>query len=265
MTTEAASVECTVAEGIATIILNRPDARNGMNQEVADALYDIAIRLTHDKSVRAVLIEGRGPVFSVGGDVGVFASTAVEALPETLSRMAARYHDALGHFARLEVPVVCAVHGAVAGGALGLLYISDIVIASEKTKFALGFGSIGLTGDGGTSWFLPRLIGVRRAAELYFEDRVLDATEAAEWGLITRVVSAEDLTDNAASIARRLASGPTRAYGTMRTLFRRSATAERDAHLAEETAAVGRIAATFDATRAFRSFVTKQAPEFEGR
>ncbi len=263
--TTTAAVDCTVADSLATITLNRPDARNAMNQDVADDLYDIAVRLTHDETVRAVLIVGSGPVFSVGGDIGMFASTEVGALPETLSRMAGRYHDALGHFARLEVPIVCAVHGAVAGGALGLLYIADIVIASENTKFALGFGSIGLTGDGGTSWFLPRLIGVRRAAELYFEDRVLDAAEAADWGLITRVADADDLAEHATTTAQRLASGPTRAYGTMRALFRRSAIAERDVQLADEATAVGQIAGSADAARAFQSFVTKRAPAFEGR
>jgi len=260
-----ASAQLEVGQGLATVTLNRPEARNGMNQSLADDLYVIADRLHSDDSVRAVLIVGRGPVFSVGGDIGVFASTTPDERSETLRGMAARYHDALGLLARLAKPVVCAVHGAVAGAALGLVYVADIAIAAEGTKFALGFGDIGLAGDGGTSWFLPRLVGARRAAQLYFEGRVLVADEAAEWGLITRVVPAEDLPDHARVSAQRLAQGPTQAYGAMRTLFRLSAGTQLEPQLERETETVGRIAGTHDAAAAFESFASKQCPTFVGR
>ena len=265
LTPRSSTVDYTVADGLATITLNRPDAKNGMNQDVADELYDLAQRIAHDAAVRAVLFTGHGKVFSVGGDITVFASTPAERLPEVLERMAGRYHDALRQFARLRVPVVAAVHGAVAGGALGLIYVSDIVLAAEGTKFATGFGQIGLTGDGGNSWFLPRLVGARRAAELYFEDRVLDAHEAADWGLITRVVPASELAEDAAAAARKLAGGPTRAYGAMRQLFRQSSTTALSQQLADEAAAVGRAGSSQDARRAFSSFVARQQPTFEGK
>lgn len=258
-------LDYTVNNGVARIALDRTAARNAMNQDVADELYDVAQRVSHDPTVRAVLFVGNGKVFSVGGDIEVFASTPADELPETLARMAGRYHDALRTFARLDVPIVAAVHGAVAGGALGLIYTSDIVLAAEGTKFATGFAAIGLSGDGGNSWFLPRLVGTRRAAELYFEDRVLDAREAADWGLVTRVVPGADLSDHADSVARRLASGPTKAYGAMRQLFWQSSTTSLADQLADEAAAVGLVAATTDVVNAVASFINKQQPTFEGK
>lgn len=262
---EQRAVEMAVVDGLATVTLNRPDAKNAMNQDLADELYEIAQRIAHDSTVRAVLITGSGALFSVGGDITVFASTPSEEVPEVLGRMAGRYHDALRQFSRLQVPVVAAVHGAVAGGALGLIYVSDIVLAAEGTKFATGFGQIGLTGDGGNSWFLPRLVGARRAAELYFEDRVLNAHEAEDWGLITRVVPASELGEQGAAVARKLATGPTVAYGAMRALFQQSSTTTLSQQLADEAAAVGLIGSSRDAQRAFTSFIARQHPTFEGK
>lgn len=265
LTPTSRPVEYSVVDGLATVTLNRHEAKNGMNQDVADELYDVAQRIAHNDAVRAVLFTGNGKIFSVGGDITVFASTPAEEVPEVLQRMAGRYHDALRQFSCLRVPVVAAVHGAVAGGALGLIYVSDIVLAAEGTKFATGFGQIGLTGDGGNSWFLPRLVGARRAAELYYEDRVLDAHEAEEWGLITRVVPAAELAEQGAAVARKLAAGPTVAYGIMRQLFQQSSTTVLSQQLADEAAAVGRVGSSRDAQRAFASFVARQQPTFEGK
>ena len=114
-----------------------------------------------------------------------------------------------------------AVHGAVAGGGLGLVYAADIVLAAESTRFAAGFAGLGLSVDSGGTWFLPRLVGMRRAAELCLSQRVLSAREAAEWGLISRVVRDEDLAAEAEAATRLLAAGPTRALGEIRTLLRR--------------------------------------------
>jgi 2-(1,2-epoxy-1,2-dihydrophenyl)acetyl-CoA isomerase len=258
-------VDYCVVDGLATVTLNRPDAKNSINEAVAEELYDVAQRVSNDPSVRAVLFAGNGSAFSVGGDIQVFAATAAEDTPELLTRMIGSYHTALGLFAALRVPVVTAAHGAVAGGALGMLYVSDLVLAAEGTKFATGFGQIGLTSDGGNSWFLPRLVGSRRAAEMYFEDRVLDAVEAADWGLITRVVPADELADQAKSVARRLANGPTGAFGAMRQLFRQSSTTPLEQQLADESVNVSQASRSQDAQRAFASFVAKQKPKFEGK
>jgi 2-(1,2-epoxy-1,2-dihydrophenyl)acetyl-CoA isomerase len=179
--------------------------------------------------------------------------------------MVSLYHRALDLFRRLDAPLVCAVRGGVAGGGLGLAYCADIVLAADDARFTLGFGGLGLSGDGGSSWFLPRLVGPRRAAELYFEQRVLTASEAVEWGIASRVVPAASLHSEAIAVARRLADGPTRAYAEIRGLLRGSADASLTDQLAAEQAALMRTAGTPDAAEGITAFGAKRTPRFRGR
>lgn len=258
------TVEFSVADGLAVIRLNRPAARNAIDQALVDDLTEAVQRCAADTAVRALLICANGPAFTVGGDVAVLAKAGPDELPGDLRRMTTGYHAALRILDRLEVPVVAAVHGAVAGGGLGLIYVADVVIAAEGTRFATGFSGLGLSGDGGGTWFLPRLVGMRRAVELYFGQRVLDADEAAAWGLISRVVPAADLTAEAERTARRLAAGPTRAFGEIRTLLRSTHEVSLGDQLQAETGALSRMAGTRDAARAIDSFMAKSRPEFRG-
>jgi 2-(1,2-epoxy-1,2-dihydrophenyl)acetyl-CoA isomerase len=181
-----------------------------------------------------------------------------------MRRITSTYHATLQVLDRLPVPVVAAVHGAVAGGGLGLVYVADVVLAAESTRFAAGFAGLGLSVDSGGTWFLPRLIGTRRAAELCLGQRVLSAREAAEWGLISRVVRDEDLTAEAETAARALAAGPTRALGEIRTLLRRSPDADLGDQLRAESEALARTGATRDAAHGIASFMAKATPGFEG-
>lgn len=258
------AVQFDVSDGLGVIRLNRPETRNAMDDTVAEELYEVAQRCAARRDLRSLLIAGTGPAFTVGGDISVFAKADAAALPGRIRRMTTPYHETLRILSRLDAPVVTAVHGVVAGGGLGLLYVADIVIAAEGTKFATGFTGLGLSGDGGSSWFLPRLVGLRRAAELYFEQRVLDARQAADWGLVSRVVPADVLQDQARSTALRLAEGPTKAYGEIRRLLRDSWAATLSDHLGEETEAMVRTAATVDAGRGIAAFRAKSAPVFEG-
>ncbi|TDC99509.1 enoyl-CoA hydratase [Saccharopolyspora terrae] len=259
------TVDFRITDGIGEIRLNRPAERNALDQAVADDLYEVALRCASDSGIRALLISGNGPAFTVGGDISVFADAGEGELPAVLRRMTTPYHEALRIFSQLEAPIVTAVHGAVAGGGLGLLYVADIAFAAEGTKFATGFTSLGLSGDGGNSWFLPRLVGPRRAAELYFEQRVLEAAEAAEWGLVSHVVTADVLEERARSAAQRLAQGPIRAYGEIRRLLRDSWSSTLSQQLVAETEAIGRAAATDDALGAMTAFLAKSTPTFKGR
>ena len=252
------------ADGLGLIRLSRPGARNAIDPAFVDDLHDAVQRCAADETLRALLIRGEGPSFTVGADVAMLARTGPDDLPATLRRMTTSYHAALRILDRMPVPVVAAVHGAVAGGGLGLIYVADIVLAAEGTRFTAGFGGLGLSGDGGGTWFLPRLVGMRRAAELYFGQRVLQADEAAAWGLITRVVRPEDLTAEAESVARQLAAGPTRAFAEIRTLLRRSYDVSLGDQLLAETAALSRTAGTRDAMHAIESFLAKSRPEFRG-
>lgn len=164
---EQRAVEMAVVDGLATVTLNRPDAKNAMNQDVADDLYDIAQRIAHDSTVRAVLITGNGKVFSVGGDITVFASTPPsEEVPEVLGRMAGRYHDALRQFSRLQVPVSPRCMAPSRAGARPHLRLGHRA-RCRGNEVRHRFGQIGLAGDGGNSWFLPRLVAPTRSGTLF--------------------------------------------------------------------------------------------------
>jgi 2-(1,2-epoxy-1,2-dihydrophenyl)acetyl-CoA isomerase len=260
----ARTVEFSVAEGLGVIRLNRPGARNAIGEAFVSDLREAVRRSAADKTLRALLICGNGPSFSVGGDIAVLAATDPGELPEMLRRITTSYHASLQVLDSLRVPVVTAVHGAVAGGGLGLVYVADIAIAAEGTRFAAGFGGLGLSVDGGGTWFLPRLVGARRAAEFCFGQRVLAAEEAASWGLITRVVPAAELAAEGQRTARQLAQGPTQAWAEIRTLLRRTGESGLGDQLAAETAAQCRTAATHDAAHAIASFMAKSRPVFEG-
>ncbi|MFE9322348.1 enoyl-CoA hydratase/isomerase family protein [Nocardia sp. NPDC052278] len=253
-----------VVDDIAYVRLDRPEVRNALDKQMGEHLLEVAIRIANDDSLRAVLITGNGPVFSVGGDIGAFSEGAAD-LPDLLSRMALLMHEAIRLLARVSVPIVTAVHGACAGGALGLLYPADVTIAAAGTKFATGFGRIGITADSGNTWYLPKFIGIRRASEMLFEDRVIDADTAADWGLITRVVPADQVATEAEATVRKLAAGATRGYGEMRRLLHNSWTTTLDHALSEETAALRRIAHTADACGAIESFLAKRPPAFTGK
>lgn len=262
---ELSVIELSVHDGLAVLRINRPEARNAINEAMAADFREAALRLAETSGLRAVLVRGAGPAFTVGGDIETFAGAEPEALPALLNGMTSPYHEALRILSELPVPVVCAVHGAVAGGGLGVLYCADVVLAAEGTKFATGFARIGLSGDGGNSWFLPRLVGPRRAMELYLDNRVLEAKEALEWGLISAVVPAEELEQRATEVAVRLAAGPTVAFGEIRRLLRQAWTSTLADQLVAETAALVRTAATADAPAAIASFAGKCEPTFEGR
>lgn len=259
------TLEFDVANGLATIRLNRPGAHNAIDATMAEELCSVAQRCANDGAIRAVLLLGNGRSFTVGGDLAFLSQTREGELPGLLRAMTGPYHEALRTFSRLDVPIVAAVHGATAGGGLGLMYCADIVVAADNTKIALGFGALGLSMDGSNSWFLPRLVGLRRAAELYLEERVLNAAEALEWGLVNRVVPLAELPIHAQACAQRLAKGPTRAYGEVRRLYRESLNATLSEQLGAETEALSRTAATTDATGAIASFVAKRKPVFHGR
>jgi 2-(1,2-epoxy-1,2-dihydrophenyl)acetyl-CoA isomerase len=156
------------------------------------------------------------------------------------------------------------VRGAAAGGGLGLLYVADIVIAADDARFALGYGALGLTSDGGNTWFLPRMVGMRRAQELFLLNRRLTAREALEFGLISRLVPSDAAEGEAAAVAANLAAGPTRAYGAMRRMLRQSfETGLGDQLHAEKESIIG-VSRTDDAREGIAAFAAKRRPQFRG-
>jgi 2-(1,2-epoxy-1,2-dihydrophenyl)acetyl-CoA isomerase len=258
-------VEYTVDGGVATVRLNRPHAGNAIDPTMVEDLYEASFRAGADPTVRAVLICGAGRNLSVGGDLPFFAGTDDADRGARLRQMTDLYHLALDRFASLEVPVVCAVRGAAAGGGMGLAHVADIVVAAEDAAFALGYAAIGLAIDGANSWYLPRVVGMRRAQEMFLLNRRLDGREALEWGLVTEVLPADEVEARARALADRLAAGPTAAFGRMRRLLRQSWRTELSEQLVAETDEMSRAGTTVDAGEGIRAFVAKRRPEFHGR
>jgi 2-(1,2-epoxy-1,2-dihydrophenyl)acetyl-CoA isomerase len=259
------TIDYSVAGGVATVCLNRPDVRNAVDLRMGEETLDVARRIAADSTVRAVLICGNGPALSVGGDIDYFLQGRTEQFGELFARMTTPFHEAFRVLSRIDAPIVTAAHGAVAGGALGYLYAADLVGAAEGTKFVTAFAALGLSGDGGGTWHLPRLIGPRRAAHAYLRNTPIGADEALEWGLINEVVPSAELRDRAAELAAELADGPTRGFAKMRALLRDSWRNDLSTQLLAETEAVAATGNTADAAEAISAFAAKRKPNFTGR
>jgi 2-(1,2-epoxy-1,2-dihydrophenyl)acetyl-CoA isomerase len=253
-----------VDQQVATIQLDRPDAGNAIDLRLVEDFYEAVFRAAADPAVRAVLLCGTGRSLSTGGDLAMLAGLEAGQLPRQLRQMIDLYHLALDRLTRMDPPVVCAVRGAAAGGGLGLLHVSDVVVAADDSKFALGYAAIGLASDGGNTWFLPRLVGLRRAQQLMLLGRRLTAAEALDWGLVTEVVPAAEVEDRARALALRLAAGPTQAFGRMKRLLRDSWTADLPGQLSAETTQMSEAGASADAAEGIAAFVAKRPPAFHG-
>lgn len=254
-----------VEQGLATICLNRPEERNAIDLRMGQETLEVARRIAGDRAVRAVLICGNGPSLTVGGDIAYFLRNGEGAFGDLFFKMTTPFHQAFEILSHIDAPIVTAAHGAVAGGGLGYVYTADLIVASEDTKFVTAFAGIGLSGDGGGTWHLPRLIGPRRAAAAYLRNRPITAAEALEWGLINEIVPGDQLRSRATELARELASGPTAAFGAMRALLRDSWRNDLGSQLRAESRAIKFTGDTADASAAIAAFAAKRRPEFTGR
>lgn len=259
------TIDYSVVDGVATMCLNRPQTRNAIDLRVAEETLVVARRIAADPSVRAVLICGNGPALTVGGDIDYFLQSPPEEFGDLFARMTAPFHEAFRVLSRIDAPIVTAAHGAVAGGGLGYVYTADLVLAAEGTKFVTAFAALGVSGDGGGTWHLPRLIGPRRAAQAYLRNTPIEAAEALAWGLINEIVPADELRQRAAGLAAELADGPTRGFARMRALLRDSWNNDLATQLVAETEAIKATGDTTDAAGAIADFAAKRKPHFTGR
>jgi 2-(1,2-epoxy-1,2-dihydrophenyl)acetyl-CoA isomerase len=257
------SIDVDVRDRVARITLNRPDAGNALDLETATALRQAAEGL-RDSDVGAVILAGAGRTFCVGGDLK-YMRDAGDEVGDAVLRLASQFHDALEALAALAAPVISAVRGAAAGGGMSLAIAGDIVLAAESARVTMAYTAIGFSPDGGSSWTLPRLVGLRRATELMLLSERLDAAAARDLGLVTRVVPDDALDDEAAALARRLADGPAHAYAAVKRLLRASSTRGFTEQMAEEARSIAALAAAPDGREGVSAFLEKRAPTFGRR
>ena len=261
-------VQFTNADGLGTINLNRPEARNALTPQMIDELAQ-AIQRCAKKNVRAVLLTGSGEAFCAGADVKVFVDHLENGGPKGLSQhveeMAGRLHSevVLG-LQHLEKPVVAAINGVAAGGGFSLMLACDIRIASSNARFLMAYANIGATADGGSTYLLPRLVGAARAIEIYLASQPISAEAALAMGLVTQVCRPEELQRHAQETGARLAHGPTLAYGRVKDLFQRSWDADLEEQLDDETEEISKICLTRDFQEGIRAFTEKRQAWFLG-
>jgi 2-(1,2-epoxy-1,2-dihydrophenyl)acetyl-CoA isomerase len=198
--------------GIARITLNRPEVLNAIDVATAEALRDAARLVRAEPKVRCVIVRGAGRGFVAGGDLSGFAQDFDHA-DRVADRILDAMHEAIETFCALDAPVIAQVHGVAAGAGLSLAAACDLVIAAEGTRFLMAYERIGASPDCGATYFLPRILGSRRAAQFVLLSETLDAAEAERVGLVNRVVPADRLEAEVEALAGRLAAGATAAYG----------------------------------------------------
>ena len=259
--TDTGSILFNIEAGIAHITLNRPDVGNAMNFELVKALAHAALACDNDPTVKVVLISANGRMFCAGGDLKAFSEFGDQA-GLRVKELADELHKAISLFARMSPPIVVAVNGSAAGAGFSLSLIGDYVIAAESAKFTMAYTAAGLSPDGSSTYYLPRLVGLRRAQELALTNRVLTATEALEWGLVTCVVADSALRDGALAISRRMASGPAFAQSVVKKLLRCSLRNGLEEQMEIEGREVSRTAVSQDGKEGIRAFIEKRKPEF---
>jgi len=253
-----------VSEHVAYITLNRPAVANAVSLELAQELEEVARGCAEDNSVRAVLLTGAGRIFCGGGDKS-FAAQDQTHVPTHLKRVNLFLHSAIQCFARMRAPVVVAVNGPAAGFGMSLACAGDIVLANESARFKLDYSRVGLTPGASSTYYLPRIIGLRRTMELALTNRTLTAREAEAIGLVTRVVPDDQLIAEAESLANELAHGPTRAYGGVKRLLYGAATNPLYEQMELENESMADLAHSADAQEGVAAFLAKRPPQFSGR
>ena len=252
-----------IEDGVAWLTLARPDARNAIGPALAAAFRDAADACAGNDAVRCVVLTGSGRFFCVGGDIDLFANAGDSAEAEVLA-LAHTFHAGVHRLATMEKPLVTAINGPAAGAGLSLAVLGDIAIAAASANFTAAFSSIGLTPDGGASWWLPRLIGLRRAQEMVLTNRRVGAEEAAMIGLITRAVADTELMNATRETAALLAAGATRALGRCRALLMASATADLAAQLDAEAMTIATACGGPEGREGVAAFLDKRPPDFRG-
>ena len=250
-----------VADGIATITLDRPEALNALTVEVKEALLAAFRSVARDRTVRAVVLTGSGRAFCAGQDLK--ERLQPEAAPLAVE-LRERYNPIIRAMRTLDQPIVGAINGVAAGAGASLAFACDIRIAAEGASFVLAFGRLGLVPDSGATWLLPRLVGPAKAAEMALLGETLSAADAERFGLVARVVAPDALAAEARGVATRLAGLAPRALALTKRALERSWSLDLDAALDDEAWRQGIAGASADHVEGLAAFLEKRAPRFTG-
>jgi 2-(1,2-epoxy-1,2-dihydrophenyl)acetyl-CoA isomerase len=253
-----------IAENIATVLLNKPQAFNAFDLELMDCLAQHLIGLAADRNIRAVVISGEGKAFCAGGDLKYVLSFE-QGPSAAFHELAARFHQAVLEIRRMSKPVIAAINGPAAGGGFSLALACDFRVMAESTFLLQAYTSSGLSIDGGGSFMLPRLVGLGRALEILAFDRPISSEQAMAWGLVTRVVKDEDVIEEATEMARELTRGSPASFGWSKRLLTDSFDSSFETHIERERTGISACAETPEGTEGLRAFVEKRKPVFTSR
>jgi 2-(1,2-epoxy-1,2-dihydrophenyl)acetyl-CoA isomerase len=249
-------------DGVLLLVLNRPDSLNALNLEIKAQIAEAVAYAAAERSVRSVVITGEGRSFCSGGDISEMdgGRRPLESRRRIHTLLTTIYLP----LTRLEKPVVAAVNGHAFGAGFSLALAADIALVADGAKLCFAFSKVGLVPDSGALFHLPRLVGLNRAKELVFTARVLTAAEAAELGLVNRVVPADDLFAEAMGLARDLARGPSVAFGLAKTLLNQSPLMRFEDMIELEAYAIAIATSTADHAEGIAAFLEKRPATFEG-
>jgi 2-(1,2-epoxy-1,2-dihydrophenyl)acetyl-CoA isomerase len=265
MNTSNETILLSVDANIATMTFNRPEVFNAMNSELIHAFAEITNRLKTLADIRVLIVRGAGKAFLAGGDVGMFHARKDDpTLAADVKPLGDALHAGIINLRELPFPVVAEIQGACAGAGVSVALACDFAIASEKAMFNTAYTKIGLSPDGGSTWFLPRMVGMKKAAELIMLAENIDAKTALELGLVNRVVAQDALRTEVDALAARLAKGATTAFANTKRLLNQSFTTPIQTHLDDEIALFAKASQTNDFKEGVTAFVEKRAPEFKG-
>jgi len=249
--------------GVARVTIESTSRMNALHPEMADELLEVATELGEDDDVRCIALTGSGDAYGAGADLSRLAGDERDAT--YLRRMTSTLHDGVLQLHQAEKPVVVGVNGVAAGAGFSLAIFGDVVLMSEDARLEYAYHRIGLTGDGGSTFFLPRIVGLRDAMAIALLDEPIDADRAVELGLATEAVAADELDDRLDEVARTLADGPTRSLGRTKRLLLSSFDRDLAGQMAAETDTIARSAHTEDYARGIAAFFEKEPAEFVGR
>ena len=260
---DTASIRVEMSDGLAILNFAQAARGNPIDGPFTSDFTDVFLDLWNEPGLRAVLLRADGPNFSLGGDLKAFYPVRTELAP-LVRAWTGNLHMGLQRAWHLPVPIVVAVQGFAMGGGVGVLAGCDVVMAAESAKFGSAFAQLGFSCDSGSSATLTARMGTARARRFVLLAEMLKAPDALQAGLVDMVVPDDQLQEQALALARKLASGPTRAYAEIKRLFLQAGSAQLEAQLEDEAQSLARMAATVDAREGLTSFMEKRAPIFRG-